>query len=267
MYRSIYAAAAMLACAAFTTLPANAVILGFDENGPRDWSFGSADVLTLSEAVPTGNQVKNLPCLICGENQPQQPTGFGYNQFGNTGNESTVSFFSTAVVPSGPGSGLAIDQIGTGYTLGTGSVFLAALAGNLSFSVGIDVNDTSTPQTLESFWMLNLTTHTVLAVFSPDPTTGTLIPDVNNGTGFPDMTLTGFNITPGEISAGDSIIFYARITGANDGPDSFFLVPQAVAVPGPIVGAGIPGLLAACGMMFGLNRFRRKRNGGDLKTA
>jgi hypothetical protein len=35
------------------------------------------------------------------------------------------------------------------------------------------------------------------------------------------------------------------------------LLPSAV--PGPIAGAGIPGLIAALGGMFGLNRWRRKR--------
>jgi hypothetical protein len=34
-----------------------------------------------------------------------------------------------------------------------------------------------------------------------------------------------------------------------------------VAVPGPIAGAGIPGIIAACGGMFGLNFWRRRRNG------
>jgi hypothetical protein len=36
---------------------------------------------------------------------------------------------------------------------------------------------------------------------------------------------------------------------------------NTVGVPGPVVGAGIPGLLAACGGMFGLNFWRRRRNG------
>ena len=38
---------------------------------------------------------------------------------------------------------------------------------SLKFSIGIDVNDTNNAQTLESFYLLNLTTHTVLAAFSP----------------------------------------------------------------------------------------------------
>jgi hypothetical protein len=224
--------------------------------GGLNWDASGATLLQLVPTVPTGNQVQNLPCIICGANQPQQPTGFGYNLFGNTGNADTVAFFSTSIAGQ-PQTGLALDTFGgllSGYSIGDGSIFQNALLGSLGFSVGIDVNDTNVAQTLESFWFLNYTQQTVLAVYSPGPG-GTLLPDINNGTGFPDWTLTGFDLTG--INIGDRIGFYARITGANDGPDSFFIQPFAV--PGPAVGAGLPALVMALAGMFGFNRLRRRR--------
>jgi hypothetical protein len=45
---------------------------------------------------------------------------------------------------------------------------------------------------------------------------------------------------------------------ANDGPDTL-LGFKAAAVPGPVVGAGLPGLISACVGLWALHRNRRKR--------
>ena len=250
MKRSILAAM-LLAGTALATLPAKAdVVLG-----GQTWT-GTGTTLDLTATVPGGNQPQNAPCLICGDNQPQQPAGFGYNDYKNTGNLPSVTAFSDG------GAGrvtLANDTVGTGYAIGDGSLFKLFLLANgdtnanLGFSIGFDVNDTNKAQTLNSFFFLNLTTHTVLASFTGG--TDGNIPSQNNGTGFPDYTLTGFTLDG--INPGDKIIFAARMSGLNDGPNSFFLEPALV--PGPVVGAGIPGLVAAAFGMFGFNRYRRRR--------
>jgi hypothetical protein len=251
----------LVASSLLVAMPAKAVLLGDDI---QDWNLAGALTLQLTTAQPTGNQVQNLPCIICGANQPQQPTGFGYNLFGNTGNETTVSFFSTAVVPGGGGSGLAIDQFtgATGYSLLPGAPLVTALGSGLSFTIGIDVNDTNVRQTLESFWVLNLTDHTVIAVFSPNPLDGQLLIAANDGTGFPDMTLSLLGGSPLNllgVDQNDKLMFFARITGANDGPDSFFIVPNVAAVPIPAVGTGIPGIIGGLALLMHWLKKRRNR--------
>jgi hypothetical protein len=151
----------------------------------------------------------------------------------------------------GPGRAtLADDVVGVGYTIDAGSLFRLALLGRSDFSIGVDVNDTNVAQTLESFWFLNLTTHTVLAAFSPGPG-GTAIPSINNGTGFPDYTLEGFNLDRNDIHLGDRVIFLARMSGMNDGPDSFFLTQSVAPVPEPATWAMmLLGFLGVGGMAY-----------------
>lgn len=222
---------------AMATLPASAVTLG-----GQNWT-GTGTTLVLTPTVPGGNQPQNIQCIICGDNQPQQQANFGYTNFQNNGGQANILEFSTNVSGGGnPGS----DTIGIPYD---GSFLRSYLVNvgdpTLTFSVGIDVNDNNTAQTLESFYLLNFTTKTVLASF----TTPTEILSQNNGTGFPDYTLSLFSIALGsDISIGDQLIFFARISGANDGPDSFFLIPgqqpNVVPLPGAVwlFGGGLAGL-------------------------
>lgn len=246
-----YAIAAILAIAA----PAQADVL----LGGQNWT-GTGTQLQLQAVVPGGNQPQNAPCLICGANQPQQPAGFGYNDYSNAGNLPSITGFSDQ--GNGGRNTLAdntFDPTNGGYAIGDGSLFKAfllahgATVNNLGFSIGVDVNDTNQPQTLNSFFFLDLTTHTVLASYTGG-TPGN-VPSLNNGTGFPDYTLSGFTLNG--INPGDTVLFAARMSGLNDGPDSFFLEP-ALAVPGPIVGAGLPGAIGGL-MLLGFNWLRRRR--------
>jgi hypothetical protein len=61
--------------------------------------------------------------------------------------------------------------------------------------------------------------------------------------------LTGFDLTPGT--------FFFSSQGP-EGPTVTFSA-TVVAVPGPIVGAGLPGLIAACAGLIGLARRRRRK--------
>ena len=223
--------------------------------GGQVWDTTNSGNVTLNAVVPGGNQPQNAPCLICGANQPQQPTGFGYNDFSNGGNITDITAFSDQ--GNGGRNTLLDNTIGAlnpGYDIGPGSLFLAFLLANNSgngFSIGVDVNDTNQPQTLNSFYLLDLTTHTVLSSY----TGGTVgnVGSANNGTGFPDYTLDGFTLNGANV--GDQIMFVARMSGLNDGPDSFFLEPGP-AVPEPSTWAMLLLGFAGIGLM-GL----RRRNG------
>ena len=54
-----------------------------------------------------------------------------------------------------------------------------------------------------------------------------------------------------------TVLFHAVWNNAVDGGELFFLV-SAVPIPGPIAGAGLPGLIFACGGLIAFARRRRK---------
>ena len=76
------------------------------------------------------------------------------------------------------------------------------------------------------------------------------IPPGNNGNGFGDYALA----TVAPFAATDQVLFHAVWNGATDGAESFFIIP----VPGPLAGAGLPGLIAGLGGLIALARRRRK---------
>jgi len=249
------ATALLLALAA----PANAVELR--TLGGIDWNIEQGTNLSFSTAQPPGNQPQNNPCIICGANQPNQTNtalDFGYTDFGNQGNLNTAAFFSSGILRD---TILGQDQISavnySGAQLQAVVLAINALAGfngSTAFSIGIDVNDTNKPQTLESFFFLDLTSRTVMAAFLPGLNDGIELLAPNNGTGFPDFQLNGLDVA--SLDPTHQYAFFARMTNLNDGPDSFFIT---AAVPGPIAGAGIPGLIAACGGLVAFARRRRNK--------
>src|SRR5207248_207653 len=101
-------------------------------------------------------QTTNSPCVI-GDNSCNNPAGFTH----------------TLIQPNPPG-GAYTDILSPVYSVSQ----IEAIAGSTAFWVGIDVNETNTPQTLSYFAML--VNGVVVSAFGND-TTGTPVPAANNG--------------------------------------------------------------------------------------
>jgi hypothetical protein len=252
---------ALLAGAALvaTALPAQPAT--FRTLGGVSFDIDQGTNLTLGD-VSGSQQTADNPCVICGVTQPQQTNtvqNFGYTDYNNKGSLSTEAFFSSGILRD---TNLAADTISVTNYSGLQIInLITALGGQQAFSIGIDLNQASGlgPQTLESFFFLDVTPgqFSVVASFLPGLGDSIDLASINNGTGFADYFLNG--LTTANLDPTHQYAFYARVTNANDGPDSFYIVPQIAAVPLPAVGTGFPALIAGLGGLIALQRRRKAR--------
>jgi hypothetical protein len=139
---------------------------------------------------------------------------------------------------------------GTPYTVAQ----IDAVTNNLPFAVAIDVNTTSAAgETLQLFEVI--VNGAVAYNFVGPALIGNI---ANNGNGFGDWSLGVIDLSGFAQTA--NVLFHAVWNNASDGGESFFLV-SAVPVPGPIAGAGLPGLvLLAAGFSAGGDGARPQPN-------
>jgi len=200
-------------------------------------------------------QSASAPCIICATTQAHNPVGFGYNNFNSTGNTSSFNLFSSNIT----GAFASGDDVNvTPYTGGQLRNFLIAVGDPiLQFAVAVDINTTgANSEFLELFQLINLDAAPGSRVIFD--LRNVALPGVNNGNGAADYLISGFDLS--SVNIGDRLIFRAQWSGAVDGGESFYIVPViTAAVPGPLAGAGIPGIIAACAGIIALARRRRRQ--------
>jgi hypothetical protein len=223
-------------------------------------SADAVNNLTFSNLQAPVPQSSSNPCVICATNA-QNPAGFGFNNFDSTGNDNSFNLFSSSITGA---FGNNDDVTVTPYTSGFLRTFLLnALDPLLTFGVAIDINTAKGGETLQTFQLIDLDAPIGSKVIF-DINGPISMPDRFNGNGKGDYLLTGFDLS--NVAVGDRLLFRAQWSGASDGGESFYIVPLAVAVPGPIVGAGLPGLLTACFGLLALAKRRRNRRMDGLSA-
>jgi len=194
-----------------------------------DVSFTSVPAHTV------GPQSTSNPCIIAGT-QCQQPAGFGFNNYTQSGAISAYNASSTtptANVPDG--------TAGTPYT-----VAQLTAAGLTSFVVAIDVNTTSAAG--ESLQAFNVFINGTLVHSLVASQVGLNIGSVSdNGNGFADWESNAISLAG--LLPTDTVRFQAVWNNASDGAESFFLISStSPQVPEPgtllLLGTGLVGLAA-----------------------
>jgi len=182
-----------------------------------------ADTITLVGPFATNiyQQTANSPCVI-GNPSCNNPAGF-----------------DVTTIPANPaGNGYNMVQSPT-YTVSQ----IETIVGSNAFWVGIDINETNVPQTLDYFAMT--VNGSVVDLFS----TLTSVPAGNNGNGYADYLLKTFHLA--DFAGTDSVQFTMDMPLADDGAEQFFLIGATPTTPTPEPSSLLlfgTGLAAAAGL-------------------
>lgn len=211
----------------------------------------AVQILALNGPIPdnsVGPQSTSNPCIIAGT-ACQQPAGFGFDNFNNTGAISSYNQWSTAIDGGNNGTFVPSNTRGTPYTLGQIRAF--DTVGQSTFQIAIDVNTSGAAgETLQSFEVFigpfgaapGFAGGELFASFTGPAAIGNI---ANNGNGFADWTLN--NVDFDALPNSTQVLFHAVFNNASDGAESFFLI----SVPSPLIGHGLLALLAIGGVLFG----------------
>jgi hypothetical protein len=181
--------------------------------------------LTLDmDGTPAYQQTHSSPCV-----------------YDNASCNNPSGFSATLLPVMSPPPGTYTNVLSPMYTVGQ----IRGVVGN-TFNMGIDVNTTTSPKATEILDSLELMINGVTQfIFN----TSTQLNNNNNGNGWSDAVLSGFDITAFLDSA--TAQFRLSYHGATDGREQFFLAGAGGSQPVPeplsalILGIGLVGLAVA----------------------
>lgn len=197
-------------------------------------------------------QTNDHPCLF-GGNSCKNPTGFDFTLLSNNPSNGTYDAYAPPTSDTPPY-----------YTVQQIMDILALTDPNnyTAFSVGIDLNSSKkvATESLQTFAML--INGTVVQQYNV-PSPGTTLMTENNGTGYSDDLLTGFDLSNYAPTA--QVTFHLVENNATDGAEEYFLVNAAN--PMPVSEPPTAALLGVSIFGLGFLRRRSRRTGSTRRSS